>query len=105
NDYLFLLVVENLRPTADVPRSDVAWFSIIPERWRSILIEQTATRLAVDSDRVPFVVTRCVTALIYVVLAFSWAWRAARSTDAGEWLEFGFLTIAWFWLLLPTLNP
>jgi hypothetical protein len=25
--------------------------------------------------------------------------------DAVDWLRAAFLTIAWFWLLLPTLNP
>ena len=105
NDFLFMLIVENLRPTADLPRDRLAWFSIVPEEWRGRLSGLVQSRFDVSERRGAFLLARAITSLAFVLLAGWWAWRASRSTDATVWLEAAFLTIAWFWLLLPTLNP
>jgi len=105
NDFLFLLVVENLRSTAAIPRQDVAWFSVVPERWRESLIGATTTYCGVAPDRAPFFLARAMTSGLFLVLAAMFAWCGMRCTSASRWLEFAFLTVAWFWLLLPTLNP
>jgi len=105
NDFLFLIAMENLRPTADLSRGEVAWFSVVPEEWRSRSIELTKSGLGVDSNRAPFFLTRMITSVVFVVIAGWLAWRARSIADATTWLETAFLTVAWFWLLLPTLNP
>lgn len=105
NDFLFLLVMENVRPVAHLPAGEVAWFSIVPESWRTAVMEQTASWLPISRERVPFVVTRGLTSLVFLTLAAWFAWRAARAATAADWLQYGFLTLAWFWLLLPTQNP
>jgi hypothetical protein len=46
-----------------------------------------------------------ITSLFYLVIAGVLAWRGARAETAADWLNAAFLTIAWFWLLLPTQNP
>ena len=105
NDFLFMLVMENLRPTADLPRDRVAWFSIVPESWRDRLVGSLQSRFDVSERRGAFLLARAVTSVAFILLAGWWAWRASRSSEITVWLEAAFLTIAWFWLLLPTLNP
>ena len=105
NDFLFLILIENLRPTADLPPNEVAWFSILPEQWRLNIIQTTRSFWGMDAGRVPFFATRAITSAIFVILACWLAWRASRSEDPTAWLSAAFLTVAWFWLLLPTQNP
>lgn len=105
NDFLFLLVMENLRPTAHLPKGEVAWFSVVPESWRTAPVEQLASWVPVPHERMPFLVTRGLTSLMFLIVALWFGGRAARSADAADWLQYSFLTVAWFWLLLPTQNP
>lgn len=105
NDFLFLLLMENLRPTAELPRSDVAWFSIVPEEWRVRTIHLTTELVGVSSNQAPFLLTRAVTSAAFLFVAGWLAWRARRAQNPAEWLACAFLTVAWFWLLLPTANP
>lgn len=105
NDFLFLIVMENLRPTTDLPPAKVAWFSVVPETWRSRLIDVITSPLAVDASRAPFFLTRLITSVVFIVIAGCLAWRARSLSEGTPWLETAFLTVASFWLLLPTLNP
>jgi hypothetical protein len=105
NDFLFLIIIENLRPTTDLPPSEVAWFSIVPQNWRLILIDKSESLIGIEAARAPFFLTRAATSAAFILLAAWLAWRASRAKEAAEWLNAAFLTIAWFWLLLPTLNP
>lgn len=105
NDFLFLILIENIRPTAQLPRGEVAWFSVIPEKWRLSLIQFAKPLLGIDARRIPFFLTRAATSVGFVVLAVWLAARARHVEEPGAWLSAAFLTVAWFWLLLPTLNP
>jgi hypothetical protein len=105
NDFLFLILMENLRPYADLPPHERAWFSVVPEPWRVALIARVQARLAIEPGRVPFFLSRAITSVLFVVLAAWFAWRARDAREATDWLRAAFLTVAWFWLLLPTLNP
>lgn len=105
NDFLFLIVIENLRPTAGLAPGEVAWFSIVPEGLRHEIIRDAESLAGVEAARAPFILTRALTSVVFIMLACWLAWRAARAQHAAEWLNTGFLTIAWFWLLLPTQNP
>lgn len=102
NDFLFLLVAENLR---GANQGDSVWFAVTPVSWREFVISQIAEKLSIEPKQVPFLATRFITSLIFLVLAVWFAWRTMKSESAEEWLEAVFLTIAWFWLLLPTQNP
>jgi hypothetical protein len=88
-----------------LPPHQRAWFSVVPERWRTALVGALVDTLGLDRDIAPFVFTRAVTSLVFLVLAGFFAWRGARWDTAEGFLRYGFLTIAWFWLLLPTGNP
>jgi hypothetical protein len=105
NDFLFLILMENLRPYAHLPAREKAWFSVIPEGWRTALAGRVAAWLVVEPWRAPFVVSRALTLGLFAALALWFAWGARAVDSLGAWLGAAFLTLAWFWLLLPTLNP
>ena len=105
NDFLFLIVMENVRPTEQLLSNEVAWFSIIPQSWRIWIVNQVQSSFNVNAEMAPFLVTRFITSFVFGVLAIVLAWRAYRARRPLCFLNAAFLTIAWFWLLLPTLNP
>ncbi|MDF1742502.1 MAG: hypothetical protein P1V19_02335 [Gimesia sp.] len=105
NDFLFMLISENLTPSTGVPRSQRPWFVITSEDGRETLGKQFAGRLSIQQKQVPFVLARAVTAGGFILLACCFCWRAIRANEATQFLEAVFLTLAWFWLLLPTQNP
>ncbi|MBI2478342.1 MAG: DUF2029 domain-containing protein, partial [Planctomycetia bacterium] len=110
NDFLFLLVIENLRPSSGLPPEQIAWFTVTPESWRSALVATVAQQARVAAERVPFVLTRLLLSLTFIGVALGLALWAVRRVDAegqqqARPLEATFLTLACFWLLLPTQNP
>ena len=105
NDFLFMLVVENLQVQADTPPHQVPWFDVVPDRWTEPLLQPLAGWLAVDRDSAAFLLTRALTGALFLGIALVLAWRARATDDARSWLRAAFLTLAWFWLLLPTQNP
>lgn len=105
NDFLFLLVSENLTPMAEVPASQRPWFIVTSENWRQSIVKKLAALLDLKQEQVPFVLARTFTAIVFLILASCFCWRAIRSDEVTRFLEAIFLTLAWFWLLLPTQNP
>lgn len=112
NDFLFLLVVENLRPTADLPDHQVAWFTVTPSWWRDSLAARMELDWGLPATRSPFILTRALVSAVFVFLACFLALRSGAKTSetntnesSNSILEAAFLTLAWFWLLLPTQNP
>lgn len=105
NDFLFLLVVENLTPMAEIPSDQHPWFVITTESWRQALTTQFADLLSIQRAQIPFVLARTATAVLFLMIAGCLCWRVVGTDEAGQFLEAVFLTLAWFWLLLPTQNP
>ncbi len=113
NDLIFMLVVENLRPQSEVAQEQRPWFVFLPESWsQGILrcwsqgIAHLGKRFGEDLYLSSFLLARTLTGLVFLILAIGFAWRATRpEASARNFLEAGFLTIAWFWLLAPTQNP
>lgn len=143
NDFLFLLLYENLRPNPlhgklsdhrvgefvesdsefpPRPPSDdeltkrsteartknvrpTVWFAVTSNEWRRRIVERAGIWLGVESARVPFLMTRMVTSLVFVGLALWFVARCGCQWDAELWLQAVFLTLAWFWMLQPTQNP
>ncbi len=116
NDFLFMLLYENLRPDRAFPEP-VVWFVVTPNSWRIRFQDTVHSWTGLPKSRVPFLVTRFATMSVW--LAVAW-WLAIRPAGAlnwnhfdehtmfaarRKWLETLFLTTAWFWLLLPTQNP
>ena len=105
NDFLFLLLVENVKPLAETPAAQRPWFAVVPEGWRQRLVGPLAARLHVAPTTCAFLLVRLATCLAFVLIALTLAWRAAIEREPSNWLKAAFLTLAWFWLLSPTQNP
>lgn len=105
NDFLFMLVVENLKPSADVKPEQRPWFSIVPDTWRGELVAIPSRWFQLDPSRAPFLIARFLTAVAFLVILAVLVWRARLSEDPAVWLGVAFLVLAWFWLLSPTQNP
>lgn len=105
NDFVFLILVENLKPTANLKPHRIAWFSILPEPHRLRIREWVGQRFHVNGPNASFLITRAILSIVFFVVAISLAWNAARSGLATRFCEAVFLTLAWFWLLCPTQNP
>ena len=99
NDFLFLLVIENLR------EEQIAWFSVVPEGLRETVVDRVPSDWVSDRWGAAFFVARAITLLVFAGVAFWLLWRCIGTDDVAVWLESAFLTLAWFWLLSPTLNP
>jgi hypothetical protein len=104
NDFIFLTIIENLKPTADRGPHEIAWFTVMPESARQAVVG-LAMRFNLPPPEAPFLVARALTAIAFMVTALVIAWRMARPENAGRFCEGAFLTLAWFWLLCPTQNP
>jgi hypothetical protein len=102
NDFIFLILSENLTPDS---MSQRRWFVVVPDAWRVAAVEGIEGQFGIPAEQVPFVVTRGLTAAVFAVIAFYFAQRAANTQCVDSFLEAAFLSLAWFWLLSPTLNP
>ena len=104
NDLLFMIVVENLKPS-----NDEVWFSVLPHHWRAPLVDWLPAQ--VPAGERPFLATRCATGLLTLLLALVIAVRVSVPPSISSPQFFtdvcrrGFLTVAWFWFLCPTQNP
>jgi hypothetical protein len=113
NDLLFLFVNENLDPSR--PQAQQPWFAVVPDGWRLRIVSPLMSSLDQTASAAAFMLTRLLSlsACGLLVAAFCWkllcpAQETARQPEAAgqlRWLEFCFLTLAWFWLVAPTQNP
>jgi hypothetical protein len=107
NDFLFMLVRENLRPPS---RQPAPWFVMVPatirQGWydRALAPLADAAGLSVKAD-VPLVATQLVMGLILLSVCLGLAWRVYRQPEPAELLRGMFLTLAWAWLLSAAQNP
>lgn len=84
------------------------WFAIVPNTWRRSLTVPLAAAIGTTPKEAAFLVTRIVLSLAFLAFTIRLAQRASSVENTNGdviWLESVFLTIAWFWLLLPTQNP
>lgn len=103
NDFLFMLLVENLRPATNP--DERPWFTVLPEAWRARLLEAPAGWLQEDLSGTAFLLTRLVTCTALLLVVLWLVWRTNSSHDPTCWLRAAFLSLAWLWLLSPTQNP
>lgn len=108
NDFLFLNVIENVKPNTLRDNDGAPWFSIVPEATKQKAIESIAS-FGIAPSRAPFFLARLLTALVFSGIALTLAWKTNLSNDSAKeshlFCESVFLTLAWFWLLCPTQNP
>ncbi len=107
NDFLFMIVVENLktavptRPGFEAPPAP--WFSLVNQETRIRLTEMATARIGRQSD--DFSIARKITLAIFTLIVLWSCVSIARNCDPENFCRLSFLTIAWFWLLSPTQNP
>lgn len=105
NDFLFMLLVENLRTTDSHAERPPVWFAIVPTGWRAACITPVANRLGTSPRIASFLVVRALTLLLFAWLVLQFSRKVYRHAKPKVFLEATFLTLAWFWLLSPTQNP
>lgn len=105
NDLIFMFVEANLTPIQRQLQQRDQWFVFLPQPIRESLAAEAEFRLWMDAEFVPFLFTRGFLSLLFFCAAIVWAWRARNQVNAKDWLSSVFCTLAWFWVLSPTLNP
>lgn len=105
NDFLFMLVVENVKPDDSRPPKDLPWFVVVPDAWRAKIVKRPTEWFGVEPSAAAFLLTRIVTSAVFLIVVGMLAWHATGSREPVDWLRAAFLTVAWFWLLSPTQNP
>ncbi|HIK90836.1 MAG TPA: hypothetical protein EYG03_02435 [Planctomycetes bacterium] len=98
NDLFFLIVNENLTPES------AAWFSILSDTTKRQFIVPVADWRNQSAEQAAFGVSRAITAVIHILIT-AWLAAAAWRANLRQLPGLVFLSVAWFWLLLPTLNP
>lgn len=98
NHFFFRLIEENLTPNS------AAWFAVTPQSLRVAATNPVAERLQIGRPQAAFLITRCLTTLITGAIIFALCRPVWSATDR-RLLQASFLSLAWFWLLLPTMNP
>lgn len=104
NDFLFLIVVENLKPVEDAAAGRRPWFPVMPDSWKIALLSAPSRWLETDTSKAAFLMARGLTAAVFVLIVASLLWQVRSSRHPAAWLRVAFLTLAWFWLLSPTQN-
>lgn len=98
NDIFFLIVNENLTS------GSTAWFSVRPDNVSQQLTLPVAEWTNQSEHQAVFIVSRAVPAAIHVFITM-WQAAVAWRVHLRQLPRLVFLSWAWFWLLLPTLNP
>lgn len=109
NDFIFMVVVENLRPDTDDANAETTtrthWFVILPQTFRVNISEQLSTLLHRPVPESTFLTARAFTLFLFMIIVSVLLVWGMRQNDSQIWLRVAFLTLAWFWALAPTLNP
>ncbi|RUL87953.1 hypothetical protein [Tautonia sociabilis] len=107
NDFLFMLVHENLRPPlGDRPDH---WFVVVPAAWRSSLHRAAGFGppgwTGPDRHEPAFLLAQAVMGLVLMALVARWCVRVARRPGPEELLRSVALVLVWGWLLSSTPHP
>jgi len=105
NDFLFMIVVENLRSSQDKPPEQRPWFVIVPDGVRGAVEAGLSSVWDLDPVAATFRTARVITLVIFLLIAAYCVRKSTRTDNAAAWIESAFLTLAWFWLLAPTQFP
>ncbi|MCI0460107.1 MAG: hypothetical protein L0Z62_24410, partial [Gemmataceae bacterium] len=102
NDFLFMLVHENLRsPGAEAP----PWFVIVPGNWRESLRGPFPAPFSGERGSPAFLLTEAILGAVLLLLCARWARQVYRTPEPAVLLRALFLTLAWAWLLTSAQNP
>lgn len=118
NDFLFMFVVENLKPTAEegINYSYSPWFRVTSNGYRKNAVnkirpwidrrdESGQIKTQYKPANYAFFATRAITMGVFCLIVGWCCFTLLFDLRPIRWLEMVFLTLAWFWLLSPTQNP
>lgn len=114
NDFIFMILVENLKPYGDTAKQYAAanedptskvWFVKTSNELRHAVCDFYAQFTGVPKRSAAFSLTRRTTLVVFFLIVLWTCVRVWRNDEPLLMLEMVFLTIAWFWLLAPTQNP
>ncbi len=105
NDFVFMLVFENLRPNGERRRDQLPWFVLLPDSWREAISGRPAEWFDIKPSAAAFMLARIVIGVVFLAVVGVLTWHATKHLEIGYWLQAAFLTIAWLWLLSPTQYP
>jgi len=104
NDFLFMLVHENLRPP--VPGRADRWFVLTPAPLRTAIDSRLAAAFVGESGPEPaFLLTQALMGTILVMLIARWTIRTYRDSRPETLLRGVALSLVWGWLLSATPHP
>lgn len=105
NDFLFMLVVENLRPSEPGSTAPAPWFALVPNETRVALVSPIARLLGTDVTTAGFIATRALSLFAYSLLLVFLCRRIVKTPSRRGLVYSCFLSLAVFWLVAPTQNP
>lgn len=121
NDFLFMVVVENLKPDPEpnangvVNKGSTPWFRVTPNEFRESVVAKVKPLVVTDIEQkkynyrpshFAFFATRFLTVCVFgLIILWSCFDAYRRDDDPRVWLGHCFIALAWFWLLSPTQNP
>ncbi|MEM9412039.1 MAG: hypothetical protein AAGA30_13055, partial [Planctomycetota bacterium] len=114
NDLIFMLIVENLKPTPNQETNPqkTPWFRVTTNQFREQAIHRIQPWFENPDSEVQhlpqhyaFFFTRALTLGTFVLIVVWSCLVFVSRPDANKLLELLFLTLAWFWILSPTQNP
>lgn len=105
NDFLFMLLVENVRPAPAGAAAAEPWFAIVPNGLRAAFCEMVAERFGTDPRTAGFLVARVGSLAVFGVVALALARGVFLAPRPRRLAHACFLNVAAFWLLAPTQNP
>ncbi len=121
NDFLFMLVLENIRGQEESEPETTPWFVLTSDEWSRKIVTRYAILkqswvgeedgpldnplTASQLSRASFSLARLITGGLFALFACGLAWFAAGQREPQAWCRAAMLTLAWFWLTCPTQNP
>lgn len=103
NDLVFMVLVENLRPTAEGEAAIRPWFVFVPNVAREALYGHEQDRR--DVNRQSFRHARFITLTLVMAFGVVVLIRQSRNAIATSIIRDAFLLLAIFWITSPTQNP
>ncbi len=124
NDFVFMNIQENIERPEVYEGHPRPWFVFVPAETRSGIIKfahrhgngvlgtvqgwlgiEDADKFQFPIEKTSFLLARLITLLLFAGITFWLAMRSVTHDSASQFLQAAFITVAWFWLTLPTQNP
>ena len=104
NDFLFMLIVEHIKPTEGLAPENQAWFLLNSEAERKAWIKPFAEWFELSEYQAAYKLARWIS-YSCVLMIVGYLCFCLKPDDPSSLARVCFLALAWFWLFSPTQNP